>query len=106
MLLHLIHNHSKLFLIQYQNIKTNVFRRTISPQNIHADIEEVFNTFLNNLTDFDNSLETPIYLPSAIEQLSTLTNFFEVPDIKRKIKYQDNPHHWLERDICQIQNFT
>ena len=51
-------------------------------------------------------METPIYLPSAIEHLSTLTNFFEVPDIERKIKYHDNPHHWLERDICQIQNFT
>ena len=88
------------------NINTNVFRRTITPQNIHSDIEEVFNTFLNNLIDFNNSLETPIYLPSAIEHLSTLTNFFEVPDIERKIKYHDNPHHWLERDICQIKNFT
>ena len=30
------------------NINTNVFRRTITPQNVHSDIEEVFNTFLNN----------------------------------------------------------
>ena len=54
----------------------------------------------------NSSLEIPIFLPSAIEHLSALTNLFEVPDIERKIKYQDNPHHWLERDICQIQNFT
>ena len=27
------------------NINTNVFKRTITPQNIHSDIEEVFNTF-------------------------------------------------------------
>ena len=47
-----------------------------------------------------------MFLPSAIEHLSTLTNFFEVPDTERKLKYHDNPHHWLERDICQIKNFT
>ena len=64
-------------------MNTNLFRRTIIPQNIHADTEEVFNTFLNNLTDFNNSLEEPIYLPSAIENLSTLTNLFEVPDRKK-----------------------
>ena len=45
-------------------------------------------------------------MPSAIEQLSTLTNFFEVPDIKHKVETTDNHHHWVERDICQIQNFT
>ena len=38
--------------------------------------------------------------------MTTETLLFEVPDIERKIKIQDNPHHWLERDIDQIQNFT
>ena len=66
----------------------------------------MFKTFLNQLNDFNNSLEIPIYLPSAIDHLHTLTHLFDVPDIERKITIKDNPHHWLERDMCKIQNFT
>ena len=61
MLFHLIIPSFQIIFNPVPNINTNVFRRTITPQNIHSDIEEVFNTFLNNLIDFNNSLETPIY---------------------------------------------
>ena len=33
------------------------------------------------------------------------SEYFDVPDLETKIQKHDNPHHWLQQDILQVENF-
>ena len=68
-------------------------------------MKDVFYAFLNQVRDFNLSLETPKYNPNALKEIERYIHSFEVEDIERIVISQDTPHHWLQTDIIQIQSF-
>ena len=56
---------------------------------------------MDKLIEFNENQETPLYLPSHLEDLKHKSEFFEVPDLETKIQRHNNPHYWLEQDILQ-----
>ena len=60
---------------------------------------------MNNLIEFIENLDTPIYRSSILEDLQQKHLYFEVPNIDSQINRQDNPHHWLQQDILQTTHF-
>ena len=78
-------------------------RRTINPINLQIPIKEVFYAFLKRVKEDNLTLENQKYSPNALEELEQYIHNFEVDDIERKIKAQNNPHHWLQADILRIQ---
>ena len=60
---------------------------------------------MNQVKEFNLSLENPKYSPSALQELERYINNFEVEDIERIVITQDNPHHWLQTDTIRIQSF-
>ena len=96
------------FLITFPQQETSSFqtyRRTINPNNLQIPVKEVFYAFLNRLKEHNLALENPKYSPNALEELERYIPNFEVEDIERIVTTQNNPHHWLQADILQIQNF-
>ena len=89
-----------------QEISSNqTYRRTINPINLHIHIKDVFHAFLNQVKEFNLALENPKYSPNALRELERYLHNFEVEDIGRIVRTQDNPHHWLQTDIIRIQSF-
>ena len=84
---------------------TQTYRRTINPINLQVHIKDVFYAFLNQVKEFNLSLENPKYSPNALQEIERYIHNFEVEDIERIVISRDNPHHWLQTDIIQIQNF-
>ena len=60
---------------------------------------------MNNLIEFNENLDTPIFRPSILEDLQQKHLYFEVPSFDSQINRQDNPHHWVQQDILQITHF-
>ena len=81
---------------------SHIYRRTINPINLHAPIKQVFHAFLNHLKDHNIALETPKFSPNALDELERYISNFEV---ERLVNLEDNPHHCLQTDKLQIQNF-
>ena len=50
---------------------------------------------MQNLIEFNENHDTPLYLPSHLENLKHKSEYFEVPDIETKFQRHDNPHYWL-----------
>ena len=90
---------------QQETSSTQTYRRTINPINLQVHIKDVFHAFLNQVKEFNLSLENPKYSPNALQELERYIQNFEVEDIERIVITQDNPHHWLQRDIIRIQSF-
>ena len=90
---------------QQETSSTQTYRRTINTINLQVHIEGVFYAFLNHVKDFNLSLENPKYSPNALQEIELYIHNFEVEDIERIVISQDNPHHWLQTDIIQIQSF-
>ena len=44
-------------------------------------------------------------MPDALQEIERYIHNFEVEDIGRIVISQDNPRHWLQTDIIQIQSF-
>ena len=86
------------------NVNTKTFSKTINPQDIFTPIQDVFCHFLDKLQEANEFLENPVFLPSAFDELRSKDNFFETSDVDR-IRQSHNPHHWLLRDLIQINNF-
>ena len=86
-------------------INTGTYYRTIHPQNITLSIQDVFLIYLQKLIEFNENQDTPLYLPSHLEDLKHKSEYFEVPDLETRIQRHDNPHYWLQQDILQVKNF-
>ena len=80
-------------------IHTGTYYRTIYPQNITLSIQDVFLTHMQKLIEFNENQETPLYLPSHLEELKHKSEYFEVPDLETKVQTHDNPHYWLQQDL-------
>ena len=60
---------------------------------------------MNNLIEFNENLDTPIYRPSILEDLQQKHQYFEVPDIDSQINRQNNPHYWYNKIYYKLHNF-
>ena len=85
-----------------KGINTGTYYRTIHPQNITLSIQDVFLTYMQKLLEFNENQETPLYLPSHLEDLKHKYEFFEVPDLETRILTHDDPHYWVQQDISQV----
>ena len=88
-----------------KRINTGTYYKTIHPQNITLSIQDVFITYIQKLLEFNENQETPLYLPSHLEDLKDKSEYFEVPDLETKIRRHDNAHYWLQQDILRVKNF-
>ena len=88
-----------------KGINSGTFHRTIHPKNITISIQDVFNTYMQKLIEFNENQDTPLYRPSHLQELKHRSEYFEVPDLDTKVQRHNNPHHWLQRDIVQIKHF-
>ena len=60
---------------------------------------------MQKLIDFNENQNPPLYRPSHLQELKHRSEYFEVPDLDTKVQRHDNPQHWLQRDILQINHF-
>ena len=60
---------------------------------------------MDKLIEHNENLDTPLYLPSHLENLKEKHECFEAPDLETTIQRHNNPHHWLQQDIAQIKQF-
>ena len=86
-------------------INTGTYYRTIHPQNITLSNQDVSITYMNELIEHNENLDTPLYLPSHLESLKEKHDYFEVSNLETKIQRHNNPHFWLQQDILQIKQF-
>ena len=89
---------------QQETPSTQTYRRSVNPINLQVHFEDVFYAFLNQVREFNLSLENLKYSPNALQEIERYIHNFEVKDIERIVISQDNPH-WLQIDIIQIQSF-
>ena len=52
---------------------------------------------MNNLSEYNENLHPPLYLPSHLESLKQKHEYFEVPDLETKIQLHNNPHYWFQQ---------
>ena len=88
-----------------KGINSGTFHRTIHTKNITLSIQDVFNTYMQKLIEFNENQDTPLYRPSHLQELKHRSEYFEVPDLDTKVQRHNNPHYWLQRDIVQIKHF-
>ena len=81
---------------------TQTYRRTINPINLQVHIKDVFYVFLNQVREFNLSLDTPKYSPNALQEIERYVHNFEVEGIETIVTSRDNPHHWLQTGIKHI----
>ena len=98
-------NPSQVIFNPVKGISTGTYYRTIHPQNITLSIQDVFLTYMQKFIEFNENQDTPLYLPSHLEDLKHKSDYFEVPDLETRIQRRDNPHYWLQQDILQVKNF-
>ena len=79
------------------------YRKTINPITLQIPIREVFHAFLNEVKDFNITLENPKFSPNALKELEQYIHKFEVEDLEKLIVTHNNHHPWLQTDIVQIQ---
>ena len=60
---------------------------------------------MQRLIEFNENQDSPLYLPSQLEDLKHKSEYFEVSDLETKIQTHDNPHYWLQQDMLQVKNF-
>ena len=60
---------------------------------------------MQNLIEFNENQDTPLYRSSHLEDLKHKSEYFEVPDLDTRIQRHDNPHYWLQQDSLQMKNF-
>ena len=60
---------------------------------------------MQKLLEVNENQDTPLYLPSHLEDLKHNSEYFEVPDLETRIQRHDIPHYWLQQDILQAKNF-
>ena len=60
---------------------------------------------MQKFIEFNENQETPLYLPSHLDELKHKSEHLEVPDLETKVQTHDNPHYWLQQDILQAKHF-
>ena len=90
---------------QQETSSVRTYRRNINFIKLQIPIQEVFHAFVNKVKDFNLTLENPKYSPNALEELEQNIHHFDVEDVERLIITQNDPHHWLQTDLIQIQSF-
>ena len=88
-----------------KGISTGTYCRRVHPQNVTLSIQDVFINYIQNLIEIIENQDTPLYLPSRLEDLKHKSEYFEVPDLETRIQRHDNPHNWLRQDKIQVKNF-
>ena len=88
-----------------KGISSGTFYRTIHQQNITLSIQDVFQTYMQKLIEFNENLNPPLYRPSHLQELRHRSEYFEVPDLDTKVERHDNPHYCLQREILRIKIF-
>ena len=53
---------------QQETSSTQTYRRTFNPINLQIHIKDVFYAFLNQVEEFNITLETPKYCPNALQK--------------------------------------
>ena len=89
-----------------KGIHTGTCYRTIYPQNITLSIQDVFLTYMQKLIEFNENQETPLYLPSHLDELKHKSEYFEVPDLETKVQTHDNPHYWNNKIYYKQNTFN
>ena len=69
-----------------KGINSGTFHRTIHPKNITLSRQDVFNTYMQKLIEFNENQETPLYRPSHLQELKHRSEYFEVPDLDTKVQ--------------------
>ena len=80
----------KPFQVIFNSVKgihTGTYYRTIYPQNITLSIQDVFLTYMQKLIEFNENQETPLYLPSHLEDLNINLNILTFQIFKRKFRH-------------------
>ena len=88
-----------------QGINNRTFDRTIHPRNLTLSIQDVFTSSIDKLIEHNENSETPLYRPSHLESLKEKADYFDVPDLDKKVIRHNNPHYWLQQDHLQVTNF-
>ena len=57
---------------------------------------------MDKLIEHNENLETPVYLPSHLENHTAKHEIFEVSELETTIPRHNIPHHWLQRVIAQL----
>ena len=57
---------------------------------------------MQKLIEFNENQDTPLYLPSHLDELKHKS---EVQDLDTQIRKHNNPHYWLKQDIVQVKSF-
>ena len=95
----------QITFLHQETSSIRTYRKTINPINHQIPIRVVFHAFLNKVKEFNKTLENPKFSPNALEELEQYIHNFEVEDLERLIVTHNNPHHWSQTKIVQIQNF-
>ena len=57
-------------------INNETFYRTIHPRNLTIPIQNIFTSYINQLIEHNENLDTPIYRPSLLEELKAKVDLF------------------------------
>ena len=95
----------QIILNPINTLNTGTYCRSIYPQNSILSIQDVFITYMDKLIEHNENRDTPLYLPSHLENLKEKPEYFEVRDLETKLQRHNSPHHWLQQDIAQIKQF-
>ena len=74
-----------------KEISPGTFYRTIYPQKITLSLQDVFRTYMQKLSEFNENQDTPLYRPSHLQKLRHRSEYFEVPILTQKFKDMITP---------------
>ena len=60
---------------------------------------------MQKFIEFNENQDTPLFLPSHLDDLKHKFVYFKVSDLDTQIRKHNNPHYWLQQDIVQVKNF-
>ena len=89
-----------------EGISTGSYYRTIHPQNVTLSIKDVFITYMQKLIEFIENQDTPLYLPSHLEDQKHKSEYFEVPDLETRIQRHDISHIGYHRIYYKSKTFN
>ena len=78
--------------------------KTISPADIYISIADVFKQFLAKVQERNNQMDISMFRNSSIDTLRNKAHNFYIQNLETKVIIQDNPNHWLQTYIHQIQH--
>ena len=69
-----------------KGISTGTYFRTVHPQNITLPIQDVFITYMQKLIEFNENQDTPLYLPSHLEDLKHKSENLRSQTLKQEFR--------------------